>query len=707
MQQSLAGLLVAIPGSTPPFFQGMALTKTDPSMFSLIITIISIALVAALALATLYYGGKAFNKGSATAEATKILTQGQQLQGAAELYKADTGAYPLTMQAMLDGKYLTSVPVASLSPETSPALMGMANAAATPWVMVLSGYPVFAVTRVSEAVCKSINLKAYGQEGILKTARTSFVTQCYGTNVNNLKMVTTKTGAMLITVAASPSAVISLGSVINDAVPAAASTDASAAGWLVAPNSTTAPPSPAVIGYEDGEGAAITALAFQNLAVGDSASLGFYVKNVSSEPLTFDQGTPTSAPFTTVYDDCTGATLAPSASCFMRIEFSPTEERKYLSSTYKVSLKSGGGSLPGLALSGGGGLYSSNLSMWFNGAKVGTVSENGSLSTTTGNAGFASVFAGAIPANSCSTDTYQLVLMNDGVDTYTKGAVTFQGSVLNTTCGATLGPNSNCSVTVCLPSATDWSVDAFTEVYTEGTYFSASYTSPTGAVNLLKSFFHYKNAPPSISVTTSSNNPGALNIGKSAQDTAVFRNTTAGPVALTVSTPANTNSASFSTTCGAVLPAYASCTIIANITISAEDFDAMWGVMPGSYGVGVDLAETGERFAPWLSHPTQGLLIRTGQSLALPRLYVSGIGAEDDEYFIYNPTNTGISVTPVLVHESGSSFSISSSCSFVPANGSCRLLLRSTSATWGFSQLHIKSGGGILAGAFLRPWTQH
>jgi hypothetical protein len=213
-------------------------------MFSLIITIISIALVAALALATLYYGGKAFNKGSASADATKLHVQAQQLQGAAELYKVDTGAYPLTLQAMLDGKYLTSVPVASLSPETAPALMGTANAAATPWVMVLSGYPVFAVTQVSEAVCKSINLKAYGQEGILKTARTSFVTQCYGTDVNNLKMVTTKTGAMLTTVAASPSSVIALGSVISDAVPATPSTDTSAAGWLVAPGSVVvvAPP---------------------------------------------------------------------------------------------------------------------------------------------------------------------------------------------------------------------------------------------------------------------------------------------------------------------------------------------------------------------------------------------------------------------------------------------------------------------------------
>jgi hypothetical protein len=228
-------------------------------MFFLIITIISIALVAALALATLYYGGKAFNKGSASADATKMLTQAQQLQGAAELYKADTGAYPLTMQDMLTNKYLTSVPVAALSPESAPALMGTANAAATPWVMVLAGYPVFAVTPVSEAVCKSINLKAYGQEGILKTARTSFVTQCYGVDVGHLIVVTSKTGAMLTTVAASPSPSIGLGAVINDAVPGVTSTDASAAGWLVAPGAVVVPPVASAVPPPSTGGTVVTA----------------------------------------------------------------------------------------------------------------------------------------------------------------------------------------------------------------------------------------------------------------------------------------------------------------------------------------------------------------------------------------------------------------------------------------------------------------
>ena len=51
-------------------------------MFSLIISIIAIALVAALALASIYYGGSAFQEGSAEAEASTAVNQGQQVQAA-------------------------------------------------------------------------------------------------------------------------------------------------------------------------------------------------------------------------------------------------------------------------------------------------------------------------------------------------------------------------------------------------------------------------------------------------------------------------------------------------------------------------------------------------------------------------------------------------------------------------------------------------
>jgi hypothetical protein len=84
-------------------------------MFSLIITIISIALVAALALATLYYGGSAFNKGAAGAEAARLINEGQQINGAVALYRADFGAGSTAvvitdLAGLVTGTYLSSVP---------------------------------------------------------------------------------------------------------------------------------------------------------------------------------------------------------------------------------------------------------------------------------------------------------------------------------------------------------------------------------------------------------------------------------------------------------------------------------------------------------------------------------------------------------------------------------------------------------------------
>lgn len=58
-------------------------------MFSLIISIISIALVAALAAATVYFGGAAFNKGASGADASTFINAGQQIAGAFTLADTD------------------------------------------------------------------------------------------------------------------------------------------------------------------------------------------------------------------------------------------------------------------------------------------------------------------------------------------------------------------------------------------------------------------------------------------------------------------------------------------------------------------------------------------------------------------------------------------------------------------------------------------
>jgi O-antigen ligase len=77
-------------------------------MFSLIITIISIALVTALALATIYYGGSAFKQGNDAATAARLINEGQQLSGAAAVASANNQA--TTLEALKANNYMASVP---------------------------------------------------------------------------------------------------------------------------------------------------------------------------------------------------------------------------------------------------------------------------------------------------------------------------------------------------------------------------------------------------------------------------------------------------------------------------------------------------------------------------------------------------------------------------------------------------------------------
>lgn len=79
-------------------------------MFSLIVTLISIALVAALALATLYYGGTAFVDNGEKAQAARLLNESQQLAGAITLHKAREGADVTDLGQLVARDYLSALP---------------------------------------------------------------------------------------------------------------------------------------------------------------------------------------------------------------------------------------------------------------------------------------------------------------------------------------------------------------------------------------------------------------------------------------------------------------------------------------------------------------------------------------------------------------------------------------------------------------------
>lgn len=91
-------------------------------MFSLIITIISIALVVALVAATMYYGGSALNQGTVKADAAGFVAGAQQISAALSMHELDGKGNPVAIDdstntmydyidLLISNNYLATVPV--------------------------------------------------------------------------------------------------------------------------------------------------------------------------------------------------------------------------------------------------------------------------------------------------------------------------------------------------------------------------------------------------------------------------------------------------------------------------------------------------------------------------------------------------------------------------------------------------------------------
>lgn len=81
-------------------------------MFQLIVAVISIALLAALAGASIFYGGAAFSGSTAKANVSSLVNQGQQIAGAAALFRTDNGGTSPTdiVTDLVNNNYLQSAP---------------------------------------------------------------------------------------------------------------------------------------------------------------------------------------------------------------------------------------------------------------------------------------------------------------------------------------------------------------------------------------------------------------------------------------------------------------------------------------------------------------------------------------------------------------------------------------------------------------------
>jgi len=129
-------------------------------MFSLIVSIISIALVAVLAAASIYYGGDAFTKGSAKALASTVVTQAQQISSANTLFKNDNGGLPADDVAELVSEdYLASTPVVPAKAQGT-----LAEGVEAGWAVDAN---TVTVALNNEEVCKLINEQATGTKDVV------------------------------------------------------------------------------------------------------------------------------------------------------------------------------------------------------------------------------------------------------------------------------------------------------------------------------------------------------------------------------------------------------------------------------------------------------------------------------------------------------------------------------------------------------------
>lgn len=361
-------------------------------MFSLIITIVSIALVAALALATLFYGGGAFRQGAADAQATKVVNQGQQLLAASELFYADKGQWPVTVEELVADGYLKTVPVAQLP-------LAQAIAANGEWTMPQPGEPVFLNTASDPETCRSVNSKGYGEPGILNTVHQNTTIQCFGKTLSALTVVVARNGFHLASVAQAASAGFTSGDLRTGDVP----DDSQTTAWLVRPSAgpvpavgagsggatpggdtggtggdtggtgdtgggsgsgeTEPPPPPpppnVVFGADAGSN-------YYSVVVGQSKTLNFTYSNVGQGPATGIQAViDGNADFSLVSNNCgtvaSPGQLAAGSSCTLTARFAPSARGFYnanlvvtsndANSPHAISLSGHGGEAASLQLS--------------------------------------------------------------------------------------------------------------------------------------------------------------------------------------------------------------------------------------------------------------------------------------------------------------------------------------------------------------------
>ncbi len=154
-------------------------------MFSLLVTVLSIALVALLALATLYYVSDIFSDRSLKANAATVRLQGQQIAAAFDMYRANHGTWPQTLQDLIDGDYLKREPQPPGTVSAAPSALGLVLPSAVAntlrWEMPRAGRPHFWVLEsIGQVACQVLNIHGRQSTSVLEKVDARHLDQCFG-----------------------------------------------------------------------------------------------------------------------------------------------------------------------------------------------------------------------------------------------------------------------------------------------------------------------------------------------------------------------------------------------------------------------------------------------------------------------------------------------------------------------------------------------
>lgn len=142
-------------------------------MSNLIITIIAIALGAAVVLASMYSGGAAMTQGAAKSMATAALNQAQQISGAATMWTNENGGATLTSLTSLTtapNQFLKAIPAV-------PTTLDPAGTHA--WAIAATGVARITTPVASTEICQQIEKQRTGVATI-PSADPGAPFSCYG-----------------------------------------------------------------------------------------------------------------------------------------------------------------------------------------------------------------------------------------------------------------------------------------------------------------------------------------------------------------------------------------------------------------------------------------------------------------------------------------------------------------------------------------------